>query len=155
MYGLVLHPPHRGSGSARLYETCRRHFRSTKRQMKTPPSLSRNVLHGQVQERYQRNLPGDEAKTFDALVARYYPAVYSFACRFTDDHRIAGVLTRGAFNRTRKQLRTCCDKNVLASILISNLIRAGCSLNRTSRRPANLKRGITISGGVMVLTGEP
>jgi DNA-directed RNA polymerase specialized sigma24 family protein len=31
---------------------------------------------------------------FDRLVARYYPAVYSFAARLTDDPRDAVALTR-------------------------------------------------------------
>ena len=123
--------------------------------MKAPPGWSGNVLHGELQERNQRKGSPDKAKSFDTLVARYYPAVYSFACRFTDDARKARVLTRDAFNSTRKQLQTCCDENVLASILIFNVIRAVCPLNRTSRRPPNFKEGTTISGGVMVLTGEP
>jgi hypothetical protein len=97
--------------------------------MKAPPSWSGNVLHGQLQERNQRKRLPAKAKSFDTLVARYYPAVYSFACRFTDDGRKARVLTHHAFNCTRKQLQTCCDENVLASILISNVIRAGCRLN--------------------------
>ena len=33
---------------------------------------------------------------FDRLVARYYPAVYSFAARLTDDPRDAVALTRHA-----------------------------------------------------------
>ena len=70
---------------------------------------------------------GNVAKSprFDVLVARYYPAVYSFASRLTDDPREAIALTRDAFNSTRKQLRSSCDDNVFASILISALIRAG------------------------------
>jgi len=43
---------------------------------------------------------------FDTLVARYYPAVYSFASRLTDDPREAVLLTHDAFNSTRKQLRS-------------------------------------------------
>ena len=35
---------------------------------------------------------------FDSLVARYYPAVYSFAAKLTDDPREAVALTREAFN---------------------------------------------------------
>jgi hypothetical protein len=97
--------------------------------MKASPSWSGNMLHGQLQEWNQTKKPPAKAKRFDALVARYYPAVYSFACRFTDDGRKARVLTHDAFNCTRKQLQTCCDENVLASILISNVIRAGCRLN--------------------------
>jgi len=62
---------------------------------------------------------------FDTLVGRYYSAVYSFASRLTDDPREAMLLTHEAFDRLRKQLRTCGDENVLASILMSLLIRAG------------------------------
>src|SRR6266436_3363498 len=102
--------------------------------MKASPSWSGNVLQGQLQEQNQRKRPPAKAKSFDTLVARHYPAVYSFACRFTDDPRKAGVLTRDAFISTRKQLRTCCDENVLASILISNVIRAGLPLESNSRR---------------------
>ena len=69
------------------------------------------------------NVP--KSSRFDVLVARYYPAVYSFASRLTDDPREAIALTRDAFNSTRKQLRSCCDDKVFASILISAVIRAG------------------------------
>ena len=62
---------------------------------------------------------------FDSLVARYYPAVYSFATRLTDDPREAVVHTRDAFNSTRKQLQNRRDEVVLASILVSALIQAG------------------------------
>src|SRR5256885_16267507 len=75
----------------------------------------------------QKRKPPIKAKSsrFDNLVARYYPAVYGFASRLTDDPREAVALTRNAFNSTRKQLRSSCDDNVFASILISALIRAG------------------------------
>ena len=79
-----------------------------------------------------------QSSHFDSLVARYYPAVYGFACRFADDGREARVLTRDAFNSTRKQLQTCSDENVIAQILISNVIRAGCRLNQTFAQPAEL-----------------
>jgi DNA-directed RNA polymerase specialized sigma24 family protein len=62
---------------------------------------------------------------FDCLVARYYPAVYSFASRLTDDPREAIALTRDAFKSTRNQLHNRRDETVLASILISAVIRAG------------------------------
>jgi hypothetical protein len=62
---------------------------------------------------------------FDSLVARYYPAVYSFASRLTDDPRQAVALTYNAFNHTRKQLRNRRDENALASILITAVLRAG------------------------------
>src|SRR6184192_1201185 len=62
---------------------------------------------------------------FDTLVARYYPAVYSFASRLTDDPREAVLLTRNAFNSTREQLTNRRDKTALGSILILAVIRAG------------------------------
>jgi hypothetical protein len=43
----------------------------------------------------------------------------------TDDPREAIALTRDAFNSTRTQLRNRRDEAVLASILISAVIRAG------------------------------
>ena len=107
--------------------------------MKAPLSWSGSVLHGQLQERNQRKRPPLKAKSFDTLVARYYLGVYSFACRFTDDGREARALTRDAFNSTRKQLQTCCDENVLASILISNVIRAGLALESNRAQTAELK----------------
>jgi hypothetical protein len=47
----------------------------------------------------QKRKPPIKAKSsrFDNLVARYYPAVYTFACRLTDDPREAIELTRNAF----------------------------------------------------------
>ena len=38
---------------------------------------------------------------FDSLVASYYPAVYNFASRLTDDPREAVLLTYRAFNSIR------------------------------------------------------
>ena len=68
-----------------------------------------------------------KAKTsrFDSLVARYYPAVYSFASRLTDDPREAVVLTHDSFKSTRNQVRNRRDEAALASILVSAVIRAG------------------------------
>jgi DNA-directed RNA polymerase specialized sigma24 family protein len=61
---------------------------------------------------------------FDTLVARYYPAVYSFASRLTDDPREAVLLTHDAFNSTRQQLQSCRDEFVLVTILLNAVIRA-------------------------------
>ncbi len=85
------------------------------------------MLHGQLQARKHKAKLTIKTKSsrFDVLVARYYPAVYSFASRLTDDPREAIALTRDVFNSTRKQLRSCCDDNVFASILMSTVIRAG------------------------------
>jgi DNA-directed RNA polymerase specialized sigma24 family protein len=66
-----------------------------------------------------------KSSRFDSLVARYYPAVYNFASRFTDDPREAVVLTHDAFKSIQKQLRNRRDEAALASILISAVIRAG------------------------------
>ena len=100
--------------------------------MKVPLRKSGNVLHDQLLGQNQRKRLPRNAKSFDSLVARHYPAVYNFACRFTDDPLKAGVLTRDAFNSTRKQVRTCCDENVLASMLISNVMRVGLLLEKAN-----------------------
>jgi DNA-directed RNA polymerase specialized sigma24 family protein len=62
---------------------------------------------------------------FDRVVARYYPAVYSFASRLTDDPHDAVVLTRHAFKSAQKQLGKCRDEAALAAILVLAVIRAG------------------------------
>jgi DNA-directed RNA polymerase specialized sigma24 family protein len=62
---------------------------------------------------------------FDRLVARYYPAVYSFAARLTDDPRDAVALTRQAFNGTRKQLQKMRSQTAIATVLIAAVLRAG------------------------------
>jgi hypothetical protein len=62
---------------------------------------------------------------FDRLVAQYYPAVYSFAARFTDDPREAVALTRCAFSSTRKQAQDLRNPTAIAIVLISAVIRAG------------------------------
>jgi DNA-directed RNA polymerase specialized sigma24 family protein len=59
----------------------------------------------------------------DRLVAQYYPAVYSFAARFTDNPSEAVALTRDAFSSTRKQAQN--PPTAIAIVLISAVIRAG------------------------------
>ena len=95
--------------------------------MKALLSRSGNVLRGQLQEPNQKRKPPMKTKRarFDTLVARYYPAVYSFASRLTDDPREAVALTRYAFKNTQKQIRNRRDERALATILISAVIRAG------------------------------
>jgi hypothetical protein len=112
--------------------------------MKAPANRGGNVPRGVLQETSQKRKPPIKTKgaRYDALVDRYYPAVYSVASRLTNDPREAILVTHAAFNSTRKQLQTCCDENVLASILISNVIRAGCRLDRTSASNPNRKSAI-------------
>jgi len=62
---------------------------------------------------------------FDTLVARYYPAVCSFASRLTDDPREAVLLTDVAFTTTRKQLRNRRNEVELVSTLLDAVIRGG------------------------------
>ena len=95
--------------------------------MKAPPSRSGNALRGQLQEPNQKRKPPMKTKhaRFHTLVARYYPAVYSFASRLTDDPREAVLLTHDAFNSTRKQLRRRRDEVALVTILLNAVIRAG------------------------------
>jgi len=75
----------------------------------------------------QKRKPPVKAKSsrFDSLVARYYPAVYSFASRLTDDPREAVALTRNAFRSAQKQLCSLRDQTAVATILVSAVIRAG------------------------------
>jgi DNA-directed RNA polymerase specialized sigma24 family protein len=62
---------------------------------------------------------------FDSLVSRYYPAVYSFASRLTDDPREAITLTHDAFDAARRQLQHVRNKTAIATVLLSAVIRAG------------------------------
>jgi DNA-directed RNA polymerase specialized sigma24 family protein len=95
--------------------------------VKPHPRRNGNVLHRQRRAGNHKAKLTIKTKSsrFDALVARYYPAVYNFASRLTDDPREAIALTRDAFNTSRRELRSCCDENVFASILVATVIRAG------------------------------
>jgi hypothetical protein len=86
-----------------------------------------NVRKGDGTATDQKSNPPMKAKSsrFDSLVARYYPAVYGFASRLTDDPREAVLLTRDAFQSTRNQLRYRRDEIALMSVLIAAIIRAG------------------------------
>ena len=68
---------------------------------------------------------GFKNSRFDSLVARYYPAVYSFASKLTDDPREAVALTREAFNGARKQLQSILSQTTIATILIAAVLCAG------------------------------
>ena len=67
----------------------------------------------------------NDGSRFDTLVDRYYPAVYSFAARLTEDPRDASDLARAAFRNTRRQLTQLRNQTAIATILISAVIRAG------------------------------
>jgi hypothetical protein len=66
-----------------------------------------------------------KSSRFDCLVARYYPAVYSFAARFSDDPRDAVELTRRAFNNARKQLHCVRNQTAIATVLVSAVLHVG------------------------------
>jgi DNA-directed RNA polymerase specialized sigma24 family protein len=93
--------------------------------MKAPPGRNGNVLRGGLPQLKQKRKPPMKRVRFDTLVARYYPAVYSFASRLTDDPREAVLLTHDAFNSSRKQLRSRHDELALVTILLNAVIRAG------------------------------
>ena len=59
--------------------------------MQGPPTPSGTILRAQSQGPNQKRKPPTKTKytRFDTLVDRYYPAVYSFASRLTDDPREA------------------------------------------------------------------
>lgn len=74
--------------------------------MRYARSHSGKLLHDLQQAERKRSKPRTKAKParFDAFVARYYPVVYHFAFRLTDDPREAVLLTHYAFLSIRKQL---------------------------------------------------
>src|SRR6266704_5867439 len=88
---------------------------------------ARDVRKGNGTATNQKRKPPMKATSsrFDSLVARYYPAVYSFASRLTDDPREAIALTRNAFRSAQKQLCSLRDQTAVATILILAVIRAG------------------------------
>jgi DNA-directed RNA polymerase specialized sigma24 family protein len=94
--------------------------------MNEPPGRSRSVLHGLLQQRNQKTKPiKTKHARFETLVARYYPTVYSFASRLTDDPREAVLLTHDAFNSIRKQRWNRRDEVALVTILLTAVIRTG------------------------------
>ena len=95
--------------------------------MKAPPQPERQCAARSIARTESKTKPWIKTKRarFDTLVARYYPAVYNFASRLTDDPREAVVFTHDAFKSIRKQLGNRRDEAALVSILISAVIRAG------------------------------
>jgi hypothetical protein len=95
--------------------------------MKGPPTPSGSILLAQSQgSNRKRKLPTKKEYTrFDSLVGRYYPAVYSFASRLTDDPREAILLTHDAFHTVRKRRWRRRDQARLATILLNAVIVAG------------------------------
>ena len=74
--------------------------------MRYSRSQSGKLLHDLQQAERKGSKPRTKAKRarFDAFVARYYPVVYHFAFRLTDDPHEAVLLTHDAFLSIRKQL---------------------------------------------------
>ena len=95
--------------------------------MNEPPSPSGTVPYGFPQEQREKIKPPIKTNParFDSLVARYYPAVYHFASRLTDDPREAVWLTRAAFLSVRKQVGRPRDEIALVRILLKAVVRAG------------------------------
>ena len=95
--------------------------------MKGPPTPSGSMLRAQSQGPNQKRKPPTKTKytRFDTLVGRYYPAVYSFAFRLTDDPRETVLLTHDAFNTIRKRRWRLRDEVVFATILLNAVIVAG------------------------------
>src|SRR5438132_13638666 len=87
--------------------------------------------------RKRRLLMKAKSSRFDRLVARYYPAVYSFASRLTDDPREAIALTRGAFNSARKQVEKLRNPTAIALVLVSAVMRAGLTAAWSAVRISN------------------
>ena len=85
------------------------------------------MLHGLLQGPSQKRKPliKPNFARFDALVARYYPAVYKFASRLVDEPWEAAVLTHLAFLSVRKQTWRPRDETALIRILLKAVVRAG------------------------------
>jgi DNA-directed RNA polymerase specialized sigma24 family protein len=90
--------------------------------MKRLSSRESNALHFVLQ---QPKTKSTKRRRFDTLVARYYPAVYSFASRMTDDPVEAVFITHEAFDSTRNQLQSRRGELALVTILLNAVIRAG------------------------------
>ena len=95
--------------------------------MKGLPISSGSILRAQSQRPNQKRKAAIKTKytRFDTLVGRYYPAVYSFASRLTDDPREAVLLTHDAFSTIRKRPWRLRDEVMLATILLNAVIAAG------------------------------
>jgi hypothetical protein len=78
-----------------------------------------------MREADQKKKPPMKTKParLDTLVARYYCSIYSFALQITGEPLEAVLLTRHAFNSTRKQLRSCRDEAVIVMTLVAAIIR--------------------------------
>jgi hypothetical protein len=66
-----------------------------------------------------------QVSRFDALVSRYYPAVYGMAIKLTDDPRVAVGLTRTAFKNAEPELTHLKSTRSIANTLLSAVLRAG------------------------------
>src|SRR4029450_3797548 len=95
--------------------------------MKGPPTPSGSILRAQSQGPNQKRNPPTKTRymRFDTLVGRYYPAVYSFASRLTDDPREAVLLTHNAFHKIRNRRWRLRDEVALATLLLNAVIVAG------------------------------
>jgi len=94
--------------------------------MKAPPAGAAIRCAANGKNRIKSKAPMKTKRAcFDTLVTRYYPAVFSFASRLTDDPREAVVLTREAFNSTRKQLGCRRDEVARVTIILNAVILAG------------------------------
>jgi len=95
--------------------------------MKGPSTPSGTILRAQSQGPNQKRKPPTKTKytRFDTLVGRYYPAVYSFASRLTEDPREAVLLTYDAFNTIRNRRWRGLNEVMLATILLNAVIVAG------------------------------
>jgi len=95
--------------------------------MKGTTHPERQYTAGSIARTESKRKPPTKTKgtRFDTLVSRYYPAVYSFASRLTDDPREAILLTKDAFNTIRKRHWRRRNEVMLATILLNAVIVAG------------------------------
>ena len=94
--------------------------------MKTPPQQARadcRAAKCDMPIKKESRPIKTKPPSFNTLVARYHRVIYSLALRITDDPLEAVLLTRDAFNRTRKELRSRRGEAIIVRMLIAAVIQ--------------------------------
>jgi hypothetical protein len=86
--------------------------------MKTPPAGAADCRAAKCDMPIKTKPP-----SFNTLVARYHRVIYSLALRITDDPLEAVLLTRDAFIRTRKELRSRRGEAIIVRMLIAAVLQ--------------------------------
>jgi hypothetical protein len=93
--------------------------------MKIPPSQRSDMLHALLQGLNQERKSSikSDCPRFDPFVVRYYPTVYRFASRLSDDPEEAVRVANAALNSIRKQLWCPRDQITVVRMLLKAVVR--------------------------------